>query len=69
MKMAESIEPSSNSAPVNRGCAEGTEQTKMAESEGVGPNTLDEVLRELADWNIILSEHEEELREIYGSDE
>lgn len=42
---------------------------EMAESEGVGPNTLDDVLRELADWNIILSEHEEELREIYGSDE
>lgn len=41
----------------------------MADSEGVCPNTLDAVLRELADWNIILSEYEKELREIYGSDE
>jgi hypothetical protein len=40
----------------------------MADSEGVCPNTLDDVLRELADWNIILSEYEKELREISGSE-
>ena len=80
--LAESEGPCSNSTPKAetaarafarpRGASERSElgaSEIMAESEGLCSNTLDDVLCELADWNIILSEYEEELREIYGSDE